>query len=180
MGGKQTDHVYNRLGGVLMQFFNVVIFIALAERIVRPRCLEVGVDGGCERAESRRPKVLGAVLFELAVAFVIAMLIVQRIARSWGAQLRRFVSIAAFVLFAVMLVLYLRVFGDTASSGFVDIVLLGFANFTLGIIIVQVRSCLRLLAPTLASCIVPHWCEMTRLSGAFPNDTFQDGGAVVP
>lgn len=123
-----------------MQFFNIVIFIALAERVLRPRCLEVGLEGGCARSASRRPKVIGAVIFEIAVVFVIALLVFQRVVRSWGAQLRRFVSVTAFVLFIIMFALYLRVFGDTASSGFRDLVLLGFANFTLGIIIVQVRA----------------------------------------
>lgn len=34
--GKQTDHGWNRLAGVLMQALNVVILVALGERIVRP------------------------------------------------------------------------------------------------------------------------------------------------
>lgn len=34
--GKQTDHGWNRLAGVFMQLFNVVILVALGERIVRP------------------------------------------------------------------------------------------------------------------------------------------------
>jgi hypothetical protein len=138
IGGKQTDHIFNRLGGILMQFFNIVIFIALAERITRPKCKTPNTDGvGCSKWHSRNNKVVGAVIFELAVAFIIGMLIVQHIARSWGAQLRRFVSITAGALFVVMFVLYASVFGDNASSGFVDIVLLSFANFTLGTIVVQ-------------------------------------------
>jgi hypothetical protein len=134
IGGKQTDHIYNRLGGILMQFFNIVIFIALVERITRP------CERNCtkeEKENSRSNKIIGAVLFEMAVALVLVLLIVQHVARSWGAQLRRFVSISAGLLFAVMFVLYMRVFGDNASSGFVDIVLLAFANYTLGTIIVQ-------------------------------------------
>jgi hypothetical protein len=34
--GKQTDHKWNQLSGMLMQIFNIVILIALGERIVRP------------------------------------------------------------------------------------------------------------------------------------------------
>lgn len=154
IGGKQTDHKYNRLGGVFMQMFNVVILIALVEHITRPDAEAAGpctgpgagvclggecIGGVCMRevSGSGRRKVIGVLVFEFAVVVVLALLVLQRAARSWGRQLRRFVTIAAGVLFIVMFVLYLAYFGRDASAGFTNIVLLAFANVTLGIVIVQ-------------------------------------------
>ena len=53
---------------------------------------------------------------------VLALLVVQRIARGWGRQIRRFVTIVAFVLFSAMFVVYLVIIGHTASAGFTDVV----------------------------------------------------------
>lgn len=56
--GKQTDHGWNRLAGVLMQLLNVVILVALGERIMRPEYNFV-VDE--ETEEVRRVEVGGSV-----------------------------------------------------------------------------------------------------------------------
>lgn len=36
VGGRQTDHGWNRLGGILMQLFNVVLLVALVDNVISP------------------------------------------------------------------------------------------------------------------------------------------------
>eukprot|EP00892_Ulva_mutabilis_P001698 jgi/Ulvmu1/11529/UM078_0018.1 len=141
--GKQTDHGWNRLAGVLMQILNVVILVALGERIVRPEydfvvdeeteeVTRVEVDGSVRR------KVTGVVIFELVLAVIGGMVFVAYLVRSQGANVRRYISLLSGIFLVTMLVLYLVVFGDTASAGFTDIVLLAFANVTAAVVVVQV------------------------------------------
>jgi hypothetical protein len=117
----------------------VIILIALIQKVVSPDCVRLARDGACDRTDgdSGRRKVIGLIIFEIVVGIILALLALQRLARSWGRQLRRFVTIAAFVLFAAMFIVYLVFIGKNASAGFTDIVLLFFANFTLGVIVVQ-------------------------------------------
>jgi hypothetical protein len=139
IGGKQTDHIYNRIGGVIMQIFNIVILIALAERIVHPDCKSLNPDGTCgkEDSDSVRRKVVGVSIFEACIAIVLGLVTMQRVLRSWDRQLRRIITIFAFLLFVVMFVLYIVFIGKNSSAGFTDLMLIGFANITLATIIVQ-------------------------------------------
>lgn len=80
----------------------------------------------------------GVIIFELVLAIIAGMVFVAFLVRSQGANVRRYISILSGIFLTAMLVLYLSVFGDNASAGFTDIVLLAFANVTAAIVIVQV------------------------------------------
>lgn len=82
-------------------------------------------------------QVTGVVIFELVLAIIGGMMLVVYLVRSQGANMRRYVGLIAGIFLTAMLVLYLNVFGDSASAGFTDIVLLAFANVTAAIVVVQ-------------------------------------------
>lgn len=83
-------------------------------------------------------QVTGVVIFELVLAIIAGMVFVAYLVRSQGANVRRYISLLSGVFLTTMLVLYLAVFGDNASAGFTDIVLLAFANVTAAVVVVQV------------------------------------------
>lgn len=83
-------------------------------------------------------QVTGVIIFELVLAIIAGMVFVAYLVRSQGANVRRYISILSGIFLTAMLVLYLSVFGDNASAGFTDIVLLAFANVTAAIVVVQV------------------------------------------
>lgn len=85
-----------------------------------------------------RLQVTGVIIFELVLAIIAGMVFVAYLVRSQGANVRRYISILSGIFLTAMLVLYLSVFGDNASAGFTDIVLLAFANVSAAIVVVQV------------------------------------------
>ena len=139
VSGKQTDHFYNRLGGVLMQLFNTVILIAVLEFITRPDCQFRLRDGTCLATEdgSGSRKVIGVIVFEVFVFGLLALAGLQQVMGQWNRKLRRLSNVIAVAGFIVLFFLFIGVFGRSSGAGVRDLVLLIYANFIFGTIIVQ-------------------------------------------
>jgi hypothetical protein len=78
--GKQTDHIWNRIGGVAMQFFNIIILIALGERILRPDEKEVTLPNGRvvlrEDNDTVRRKVGNILLTDRRIGAILPLLVI--------------------------------------------------------------------------------------------------------
>ena len=142
VSGKQTDHFYDRLEGVLMQLFNIVILIAVIDFVIRDE------DGSGNDGR----KIAGVLVFELLVAGIVFLAVVQRLVQAYSRQLRRVLIIVAFGAVILLFALFVLYFEDNPSAGLRDLVLLFFANLVLGTVIVQLAL---YIAPfNAASCLL--------------------------
>lgn len=83
-------------------------------------------------------QIIGFAVFEFVLVSIIVMLTVARLVKAQGANVRRYISLFTGISLFLLIIFYVLRVGGSVSAGFVDIVLLAFANMTLVVIFVQV------------------------------------------
>jgi hypothetical protein len=83
-------------------------------------------------------QLIGFALFEFVILAAIIMLTVTSVTKGQGGNARRYILLFVAAALVGLIIYYSVAVNVSLASGLVDIVLLMFANVTLGIVVVQV------------------------------------------